>query len=125
MTAPVGLIQGRHALPVTEYLLTGPEVPFERAHVLAYQAAHAYCLRHGLVRRDPGTVDLYATGLTRALLGALAGFYDYGVAVQVVEYNATTGSYESVVAIGPCGFLLTDVSPETSFDEDEVNNFNP
>ena len=93
----IGLIRGRHQMPVDRYLIDTPEVDFAMAYVIAYCEAEELCKELGLKAWE-SQVDLFITGLTRATLGAIGGFLSRGVDVKVWEYNAQTGEYESVIA---------------------------
>jgi len=113
----IGLIRGRHPLPVEKCLIEQAEVPFDQAHRMAYDAMQKLLSEHA------GDVDLYITGLKRATLGAVAGWinhYDriepaeYSSAapesrtLRIWEYNAVTGQYESVIAFRS-GAIMTEV----------------
>ena len=104
----IGLIKGRHPLPVDKYLLDN--ATFETAHTIAFDAMHELAKSHN------GDIDLYLTGLTRAALGAIEGWRkaktriiecyseDYTKTVErinselpdlnVYEFNAASGQYE-------------------------------
>ncbi|MFW5438945.1 hypothetical protein, partial [Paenibacillus apiarius] len=104
----VGLIKGRHPLPVGKYLLESAE--FETAYTSAFEAMNELAKSHN------GDIDLYLTGLTRAALGAIEGWReantriikcfseDYTKTVEMVnselpdlnvyEFNAASGQYE-------------------------------
>ena len=103
----IGLIRGRHPLPVERYLIEQETVPFDQAHIIARDAMKKLAEEHR------GDIDLYITGLTRATLGAIAGWMatknrtvtcDYldpipkPEVLRIWEWNAQTGEYESVVA---------------------------
>ena len=103
----VGLIRGRHPLPVERYLIEQETVPFDQAHILAHDAMQALAQEHR------GDIDLYITGLTRATLGAIAGWMaaknrvttceytddiPWTEVLRIWEYNSQTGEYESVIS---------------------------
>jgi len=107
MTLKIGLIRGRHALPVDQYLIEQETVSFDQAHILARDAMMKLAEEHR------GDIDLYITGLTRATLGAIAGWMatknrtvtcDYLDSVpeeevlRIWEWNAQAGEYETVIA---------------------------
>jgi hypothetical protein len=107
----IGLIAGRHPLPVEKYLISESTVDFSQAHIIAAEAMKK------LVASTPNdaTIQLYATGLSRALLGAINGFLMYQQDATVVggevskrtleiwEYNAETKKYESVISYSHYG----------------------
>jgi hypothetical protein len=103
----IGLIRGRHPLPVERYLIEQETVPFNQAHTMARDAMMKLAQEHR------GDIDLYITGLTRATLGAIAGWMkaknrtvtcDYldpipeTETLRIWEWNAQTGEYETVIA---------------------------
>ncbi|WP_163855858.1 hypothetical protein [Paenibacillus elgii] len=116
----VGLIKGRHPLPVESYLIEQETVEFDQAHRLAYDAMLSF-----IDSTERNTViKLYITGLTRCTLGAVAAFQkcagsctvsgdntSYRV-LEIHEYNAVTGEYESVVE-----FYHGATPNDTSVDE--------
>jgi len=103
----IGLIRGRHPLPVEKYLIEQETVPFDQAHTMARDAMMKLAQEHR------GDIDLYITGLTRATLGAIAGWMmaknraEYcsyidpipeTETLRIWEWNAQTGEYETVIA---------------------------
>jgi hypothetical protein len=103
----IGLIRGRHPLPVGRYLIEQETVPFDQVHIMARDAMKKLAEEH------TGDVDLYITGLTRATLGAIAGwmeakcrteYCDYNAPIpkpevlRIWEWNAVANDYETVVA---------------------------
>lgn len=68
-------------MPVEEYLLE--ETIFATAHQDAAQAIKVYAAEYD-------KIQLYATGLTRALLGAIAGFNDHHAVVDYCDFNDPT-----------------------------------
>ena len=108
-TINVGLIKGRHPMPVDSYLINESNVPFADAHRMAYDAMTQ------IVMAEPEEVNLYITGLTRATLGAIAAWQNYYSPTRYIpcgytdplpnprtlriwEWNAETGEYESVIS---------------------------
>jgi len=104
----IGLIRGRHPLPVDRYLIEQETVfSFDQAHIVARDAMKKLAEEH------TGDVDLFITGLTRATLGAIAGwmeakcrteYCDYNAPIpkpevlRIWEWNVVTNDYETVVA---------------------------
>ena len=95
----LGLVAGRHPLPVDRYLLAGEgEVDASPAAspalVAAIQAAVAALPNtSGGEFWGRGPVDLYLTGLTRAALLAVDALRGAGRHVSIWEYDAQTGGY--------------------------------
>ncbi|WP_088832750.1 hypothetical protein [Paenibacillus tyrfis] len=102
----VGLIKGRHPLPVEQYLIEQDTIEFNQAHHLSYDAMLKLIdsTEHNTV------IQLYITGMTRCTLGAVAAFQkragsctvsgdhtSYRV-LELWEYNVQTGEYETAVA---------------------------
>ncbi|WP_010498343.1 hypothetical protein [Paenibacillus elgii] len=101
----IGLIKGRHPLPVESYLIEDETVEFDQAHQIAYKAMLSFL---GQTEKDE-VIQLYITGLTRCSLGAIAAFQniagDCNVGsnhtsnrvLEIWEYNSQTSQYETVV----------------------------
>lgn len=101
----LGTIQGRHPMPVEQYLING-DVDFEKAHEIAYNAMTEF------LKSTPKdyAIRLYITGLTRVTLACVSAFInfqgDFDVLhdrtsnrqLEIWEYNAQTCSYESVLS---------------------------
>lgn len=107
----IGLIKGRHSLPVEKYLLDSAE--FGTAHSCAFEAMYE------LAKSYNGDIDLYLTGLTRAALGAIEGWrraksrtiecaYEDCTKItnelesnfsslNIFEFNTLSGQYESKI----------------------------
>lgn len=96
----LGLINGRHPLPVERYLIDTPEVPFDQAHIIADDAVRNLCNE---INPEPYVtyVDLYITGLTRAALAAVGAFIGRGVGCNIYEYNTQSQQYETVMTFSP------------------------
>jgi hypothetical protein len=69
----IGLIKGRHEMPVTRYLIDEEVVPFDQAHTLAYDAMQLFL--KSTEKED--VIQLYITGLTRCTVGAIGAFQNY------------------------------------------------
>lgn len=79
---------GRHPMPVDEYIVPD-SVAFSIVYDVAKQEARRWALAHP---EEP--VDLYLTGLTRALLGVLTGLQEGGPRVIAIwEYVARIDDY--------------------------------
>ena len=81
-TIKLGLIKGRHEMPVDAYLLE------QTTFATAYNDAKQAIVNVATTGCD--TIQLYATGLTRALLGVIAGFNELHNTTTVCDYLATT-----------------------------------
>ena len=86
-----GLVEGRHPLPVEEYIFTGELNPVNVDDIekTAEQFAES--------KKDfkAQVVNIYATGLTVALISAIKGFKKVFPEAQIVikHYNRDTGEY--------------------------------
>lgn len=89
MTTKVGTIAGRHSLPVDLYLVMRAVEPGEDAYTAAYEGA----IMHAMDLEPASTVELYFTGLTEITLGALDGYAESGINVNLMRYDAATSSY--------------------------------
>lgn len=85
----VGVISGRHPLPVHMYLVSREVTPGTDAYDAAYWAA----LRHGNEVGVGKTVDLFYTGLTELTLGAIDGYNAAFVNVETYRYDNASGDY--------------------------------
>ncbi|RJP46792.1 MAG: hypothetical protein C4584_01140 [Armatimonadetes bacterium] len=89
----LGTIAGRHPLPVDEYLITRPVIPGQFAYDTVFHAAKDWVKRNGPVGV---LIELYYTGLTEALMGALDGFAAAGVErerVILMRFEESFGQY--------------------------------
>lgn len=93
--AAIGLIEGRHALPVSEYLLSADVTDRAGFHQSLFDVAFG-AAQQAASRGSLKAVDLYATGLTVAVLGAVAGFQESGVTVTFMSFDRDSGQYERV-----------------------------
>ena len=99
----VGLIEGRHPLPVSEYLLPANATDLYGFQQDLYDAAAVavarWCDNH------PGeTMDLYLTGLTIAALGATLMLFQLHADLRldppcVWTYDAASTEYKPVVVL--------------------------
>ena len=90
----VGLIEGRHPMPVDCWLLPAnmsESAGFHQgAYSVAYHAAKEYVAKYGYF-------ELYLTGLTVAALGAVDGMRMAGIAAPVCwNYDKATDSFAKV-----------------------------
>ena len=88
----VGLIEGRHLMPVDCYLLTQREVDAVGYHEALYAIAYKRMERL-LIDRSVTRVELYATGLTNAVLGAFAACDDAGAYIAIASFDRESGEY--------------------------------
>lgn len=91
----VGVIAGRHPMPVDVYLLYDAQADVHKgAYWAAYAAAQELFIPAGIT-----WVTLYPTGLTNATLGGLAGFRARNThPVQIVSFDRDTGGYVYVAS---------------------------
>lgn len=86
----VGTIAGRHEMPVESYLVIRPVEPGYDAYMAAYEGAIMYAQELA-----PGdSVEVYFTGLTELTLGALDGFDELGINVQLMRYDVQSDTYQ-------------------------------
>lgn len=89
MATKVGLIKGRHTLPmeVTEYIFDGP-IPgdYLTDKRWLYENAKNAVLRLGKV----STLEIYVTGLTQALIATFNACRELGIKVVCVHYDRAT-----------------------------------
>ena len=85
----VGLIKGRHNLPVEEYIFDKIEnvLDFEALRRRATQWVEDHC-------EIGRPVTLYVTGLTAATVAVVEACARQGVNITLMHYNASTGEYE-------------------------------
>lgn len=93
----VGLIAGRHPLPVERYLLDAP-VDASPAAVSALQDAIIAAVE---ALPAGGHVDLYLTGLTRAAILAVAALQDHELTATLYEFDQATGQYVATMEVTP------------------------
>ena len=82
----IGLIEGRHEMPVDGYLLAANVTESAGFHEGVYRGAKDAAAK---LVSETGNFDLYLTGLTVAAIGAVEGMRQAGVAQPVVcNYDA-------------------------------------
>lgn len=87
----LGLIEGRHEMPVDGYLLAANVTESAGFHEGVYRAAKDAAAKSV---SETGGFDLYLTGLTVAAIGAVEGMRQAGVAQPVVRnYDASTKGF--------------------------------
>lgn len=97
-TIRVGLIEGRHPMPVDCYLLPSFMTEERGFHQDAYNCALEAALDFVA---ENGSFVLYLTGLTVAALGAVDGMRKAGIKMPVcMNYDKATDSYVKVVLTG-------------------------
>lgn len=95
MAVKIGTIQGRHPLPVDEYLVTSEVEPGDSAYEQAFESAKAYAEAN----LEPGSsVAVYYTGLTEVTLGVGDGFDAAQINVQWWRFDAASGKYVPLVS---------------------------
>jgi len=98
----IGLIKGRHPLPVDEYILQGEVTDFSPEAVQAgvIEGISSLNLKIGQ------EIDLYITGLTIVSLFAVDHLRRMGITVNVYGYNPSTGEYylQGVFPVEICQF---------------------
>ncbi|MBU7316122.1 hypothetical protein [Paenibacillus oleatilyticus] len=112
----IGLIRGRHPLPVESYLIDQDTVEFDQAHRIAYDAMTS--LLKNIEKRT--VIQLYITGLTRCTLGAIAAFNEEakknegfrygndGCILEIWEFNSQIGEYKTVIKFKQTDYVRTD-----------------
>lgn len=90
-TIKLGLINGRHPLPVDAYILEEVANPMDMAaiHVAVYQSLDN--LLKGVSSNT--VVELYVTGLTSVSIEAIQYFIQNGIEYVSMHYNRETGGY--------------------------------
>lgn len=102
----VGLIKGRHELPVEEYIFEEIKDPsdIENIEMTALQWVEEKCHVKkktcvsvngdvSIRRKSPITLVIYVTGLTVALTSVLKACALNGVRTVLMHYNSVTGEY--------------------------------
>lgn len=86
----LGLIRGRHEMPVDEYLLADDVTDHVGYHAGVFEEARRLALEVAATR---AVVHLYTTGLTVAAIGAFHGLMEGKVTVTLLSYDREGGSY--------------------------------
>lgn len=87
----LGLINGRHPLPVDNYILEEVADPMNMAaiHVAVYQSLDALLANAS----NNVLVELYVTGLTSVSIEAIQYFVEHGISYVSMHFNRDTGNY--------------------------------
>ena len=88
----VGLVEGRHQMPVEEYLLPEDVASQVGYDVGLYGMAARSAMKLAEELETP-VVHLYLTGLTVAAIGAADGFRRVGLSVVLFSYDREIGEY--------------------------------
>lgn len=99
-TIRLGTIQGRHAMPVDEYLVEAVE-PGQAAYDAVYAAAsHRF---QDLGDDGVSEVHLYFSGLTEATLAAVDAYEpeDHAFRLILMRYDAPSGEYQPLRRFAP------------------------
>lgn len=104
----VGLIKGRHPLPVEEYILDSVEdvLDFNRLHETVFGFIKTHCnptskwgigvnqLDHSDVKVATGDdLDVYVTGLSAATAEVVASCAEFGINLRLWHFDRDTGNY--------------------------------
>ncbi|WP_347284029.1 hypothetical protein [Lactobacillus taiwanensis] len=89
-TIKLGLVKGRHEMPVDEYILEEVSDPTN------YKAIHAavYNKLDQIVSQDD-FVSLYVTGLTIVSIECVQYFVEHSIEYQSMHFDVKTGTYFS------------------------------
>lgn len=90
-TLKLGLINGRHELPVDSYILQGVADPTDllNIHTSVYQSLD-------FLLKDIGSddsVELYVTGLTSVAIESVQYFIEHSITYKSMHYDRETGKY--------------------------------
>lgn len=87
-TIKLGLVKGRHEMPVDEYILEEVSDPtnYEAIHVAVYQKLDQ------IVSQDD-FVSLYVTGLTSVAIESVQYFIEHSITYKSMHYDRETGKY--------------------------------
>lgn len=104
----VGLIKGRHEMPVSGYIWDGPVDPTDMSGI--WRHAYSWIMAHCNIRKATGQavnqddytdigitvgdpLTVYVTGLTACTAAVIAACARNGVPLTLMHYNAADGSY--------------------------------
>ena len=87
----LGLIDGRHPLPVDAYILKEVTDPMNMTaiHVAVYQSLDSLLKDAS----DDTLVSLYVTGLTSVTIESIQYFIEHGIEYRAMHYNRDTDTY--------------------------------
>lgn len=99
------LCAGRHSTPATDAIFPA-EVDPTNFNALYRTACRA-------IPQDATSIDLYVTGLSQALLSAVAVCIDRGISLTAFHFDRTTGEYlpQRVLHFGRCVYCGADKVP--------------
>lgn len=92
----VGTISGRHTMPAEYYLIDRSTQPGQPAYDKAYNAMCALVRKH-----KPRLVELYYTGLSEVIIGALDALRNMRVEHVIMRYDLKEDSYFPIERIIP------------------------
>ncbi len=101
----VGVLAGRHPLPVSEYLISDPVEPGQGAYDAVYTASYKFC-RGILADHGRRVVRLFYTGLTETTLAAVDGFEAAKAKHESEAEGETVSEYEAAKANFGCITLM-------------------
>jgi len=90
MEKVMGLCAGRHAIPVDEYIFTTDLDPLD------YDEMYRQAMK---VVPEWGTLIVYVTGLTAAMLAVVAACEDKHCVLTAKHYDRESGTYKSQVVL--------------------------
>lgn len=90
----VGLFEGRHSLPVKEYIFTGEFSPTDIKGINSAASAFFGRINHNW-DTPPHTINIYVTGLTSGIVAALSAASKIFPETDIVcwHYDRDTGEY--------------------------------
>lgn len=96
-TPSIGLIEGRHPLPVAVYILNANATDLHGFHEDLYLAAFNAAKALGKkIAEGCSSVYFYPTGLSVAFAGALNGLRASGVSVTIMSYDRDADAYHEI-----------------------------
>lgn len=88
----IGLVQGRHDMPVDRYLLLANIAEQVGYHVGVFLAAQKAAREINVAEEE--VIVLFVTGLTNAALGAMLGFVEAGRNIIIASFDNASKDYE-------------------------------
>lgn len=108
MIRSIGTIKNRHTMPVERYLIEDDVSPGKEAYEKAYESAKKLAIeiiesatlktsdQEEVPIKEFDTIDLYYTGLTESLIGALDAFENFGMEYRLMRYDSVSKNYEPI-----------------------------
>lgn len=93
----LGVIESRHTMPVDAYILPSDITDICGFHQALYNIAFNSVIEQ--VSYIDGVIDLYITGLTVAVLGAIAGLQRLERPYVIFSYDKETDTYKEIFPI--------------------------